>query len=153
MLRLNLEKEPFWLDLKHGVRVKVPPVGSSIMAPARSDPKVIEVATQPEASREAIALALTKAVAKIAILEWEGVGDAEGNPVAPTPEGIDALMEIFPIYEAFNMGYVAKGLSLELEKNGSAPLPNGTIAGANDIAVPAPKNAPNARTKKNGLKP
>ncbi|WEJ79319.1 hypothetical protein EQ718_10780 [Paracoccus versutus] len=32
---------------------------------------------------------------------WEGVGDAYGNPVPVTSEGIDALLDIWPVFEAF----------------------------------------------------
>jgi hypothetical protein len=71
------------------------------------------------------------------------VGDAEGNPVHVTPEGIDALLDILPLFEAFQLRYVSKGLLLEAEKNGSAPSPNGTSAGATSIADPAAAPAAN----------
>lgn len=135
MIRLNLSREPIWLDLGHDVRVRVAPLTTSLMAAARSDPAV---AALPEgASNETIAVTMAKALARLVVLEWEGVGDAEGNPVPVTPEGIDALLDILPIFEAFQLRYVSKGLLLEAEKNGSAPSPNGTSAGATSIADPA----------------
>jgi len=84
-------------------------------------------------------------VAERAILDWEGVGDADGNPTSVTPEGIAALLDIWPIFEKFQMGYVAKGLELELEKNASAPSPTGSGAGAKAIARPAKGRARTAR--------
>lgn len=142
MIRLNLSREPSWLDLGHDVRVRVAPLTTSLMAAARSDPAV---AALPEgASNETIAVAMAKALARLVVLEWEGVGDAEGNPVPVTPEGIDALLDILPIFEAFQLRYVSKGLLLEAEKNGSAPSPNGTSAGATSIADPAAAPAANA---------
>lgn len=135
MIRLNLSREPIWLDLGHDVRVRVAPLTTSLMAAARSDPAV---AALPEgASNETIAVTMAKALARLVVLEWEGVGDAEGNPVPITPEGIDALLDILPIFEAFQLRYVSKGLLLEAEKNGSAPSPNGISAGATSIADPA----------------
>jgi hypothetical protein len=111
------------------------------MAAARSDPAV---AALPEgASNETIAVTMAKALARLVVLEWEGVGDAEGNPVHVTPEGIDALLDILPLFEAFQLRYVSKGLLLEAEKNGSAPSPNGTSAGATSIADPAAAPAAN----------
>ena len=141
MIRLNLSREPSWLDLGHDVRVRVAPLTTSLMAAARSDPAV---AALPEgASNETIAVTMAKALARLVVLEWEGVGDAEGNPVPITPEGIDALLDILPIFEAFQLRYVSKGLLLEAEKNGSAPSPSGISAGATSIADPAAALAAN----------
>ena len=142
MIRLNLSREPIWLDLGHDVRVRVAPLTTSLMAAARSDPAV---AALPEgASNETIAVTMAKALARLVVLEWEGVGDAEGNPVPVTPEGIDALLDILPIFEAFQLRYVSKGLLLEAEKNGSAPSPSGISAGATSIADPVAAPAANA---------
>ena len=80
---------------------------------------------------------MAKAVARRAVLDWEGVGDVAGDAVSVSPEGIDALLEIWPVFEAFQTQYVAKGLILDAEKNVSAPLPNGPSAGATGIAPPA----------------
>lgn len=142
MIRLDLSREPRWLDLGHDVRVRVAPLTTSLMAAARSD---ATVAALPEgASNETIAVTMAKALARLVVLEWEGVGDAEGNPVPVTPEGIDALLDILPLFEAFQLRYVSKGLLLEAEKNVSAPLPNGISAGATSIADPAPELVPSA---------
>jgi hypothetical protein len=64
--------------------------------------------------------------------------------VPVSPEGIDALLEIWPVFEAFQTQYVAKGLILDAEKNVSAPLPNGPSAGATGIAQPVKGVAPTA---------
>jgi hypothetical protein len=80
---------------------------------------------------------MAKAVARRAVLDWEGVGDHSGNSVPVSPEGIDALLEIWPVFEAFQTQYVAKGLILDAEKNVSAPSPTGPSAEATDTARPA----------------
>ncbi|WP_412509667.1 hypothetical protein [Roseovarius sp. SYSU LYC5161] len=54
---------------------------------------------------------------RIVVQDWEGVGDADGTPLPLTPEGIDALLEIWPIFEAFQTEYIAGALILEQEKN------------------------------------
>ena len=128
MLTLDLSREPEWLDLPAGVRLLLRPLGTALMAAARSDAAVVAAADGDD--REAAAVALAKAIARRAVVKWEGIGDAEGNPVAPSPEGIDALLEIWPIFEAFQLGYVAKGLLLADEGNGLSPSPNGISAGA-----------------------
>ena len=143
MLRLNLAREPYWFDLGLGVRVRVEPLTTALMVAARSDPTVRGL---PEGtSDDEIAVVFGKALAERAILDWEGVGDAEGNPAPVTPEGIAALLDIWPIFERFQVGYVAKGLELEAEKNVSAPSPSGSTAGATVIARPAKGRARTAR--------
>lgn len=135
MLRLNLVREPWWLDLGLGVRVRVEPLTTALMVAARSDPVVRGL---PEGtSDDEIAVIFGKALAERAILDWEGVGDADGTPVAVTPEGIAALLDIWPIFERFQMGYVARGLELDAEKNVSTPSPTGSTAGAKPTARPA----------------
>jgi len=128
MIRLNLTATPQWLDLAPGLRLLVSPLTTALMVSARADPAI---EAMPEgATQEELALAMAKAVARRAILDWEGVGDDAGNIVPVTPEGIDALLEIWPVFEAFQTQYVAKGLILDAEKNVSAPLPSGPSAAA-----------------------
>jgi hypothetical protein len=143
MLRLDLAAGPCWLDLGHGVRLRVAPLTTALMVAARTDPAL--EALPPSAPDEGRALAFAKAIARIAVSDWEGVGDAEGNPVLVTPEGIDALLEVWPIFEAFQASYVAQGLLLDAEKNVSAPSPTGTLAGATATARPVRKRARTAR--------
>ena len=143
MIRLNLTATPEWLDLAPGLRLLVGPLTTALMVSARADPAI--EALPDGASQEALALAMAKAVARRAVLNWEGVGDDAGNIVAVTPEGIDALLEIWPVFEAFQTQYVAKGLILDAEKNVSAPSPTGPSAGVKAIAPPArPARAPEA---------
>ena len=98
-----------------------------------------------EASDEERAVAFAKALARRAVLAWEGIGDADGNPSEPSPEAIDALLDIWPIFEAFQLTYVSKGLLLEQEKNASALSPTGPSVGATDTATPAKRRAKTAR--------
>jgi len=136
MIRLNLTATPEWLDLAPGLRLLVGPLTTALMVSARADPAIESL---PEnASQEGLALAMAKAVARRAVLDWEGVGDETGQPLPVSPEGIDALLDIWPVFEAFQTKYVAKGLILDAEKNVSAPSPTGPSAGATAIARPAP---------------
>jgi hypothetical protein len=140
MIRLNLNAAPDWLDLAPGLRLHVAPLTTALMVSARADP-LIE-ALPETATQEELALAMAKAVARRAVLDWEGVGDAEGAIVPVTPEGIDALLNIWPVFEAFQTRYVAKGLILDAEKNVSAPSPTGPSAGATSTARPVKASAP-----------
>jgi hypothetical protein len=143
MIRLNLTATPEWLDLAPGLRLLVSPLTTALMVSARADP-AIEAMSETSTTEE-LALAMAKAVARRAVLDWEGVGDADGETVPVTPQGIDALLEIWPVFEAFQTQYVARGLILDAEKNVSAPSPTGPSAGATVTAPLAQKPARTAR--------
>ena len=135
MIRINLSPEPQWLDLGHGVRLLLLPLTTALMVAARSDPAVRALAA--DASNDERAAVFAAALARRAIVDWDGVGDADGKVLEVSPEGIDGLMALYPIFEAFNLRYSAPGLFLDAEKNGSAPSPNGPSAGATATARPA----------------
>jgi hypothetical protein len=141
MIRINLSPEPQWLDLGHGVRLQLLPLTTALMVATRSDTAVQDLAD--DASNDTRAAVFATALARRAVVDWEGVGDADGTVIAVTPEGIDALLSLWPIFEAFNLLYVSRGMLLDAEKKGSAPSPTGTSAGATATARPA---KPNART-------
>jgi len=143
MLKLNLSNNPEWLDLGHGVRVRLLPLTTALMVAARNDPAVS--ALPEDTSDEQSALVFAKALGRLAIAEWEGVGDDAGKPVDVSPDGVDALLDVWPLFEAFQTEYVAGGLLLDQEKNVSSPLPSGSSAGAMDIATPAKTPARPAR--------
>lgn len=118
MLRLNLSTEPRWLDLGHGVRLLVEPLTTAIMLAARSDPTIIAAADSGgSASNDDLARIVAKAVARIVVRDWEGVGDEDGKPMPISHDGIDALLELWPIFEAFQTKYIAGALILDAEKN------------------------------------
>jgi hypothetical protein len=139
MIRINLSHEPQWLDLGHGVRLRLLPLTTALMVATRSDPAVQDLAA--DASNDSRAAVFAAALARRAIVDWEGVGDEAGTVLAISEGGIDALLSLWPIFEAFNLLYVSRGMLLDAEKNGSALSPTGTSAGATAIARPAKRNA------------
>ncbi|MEN8983194.1 MAG: hypothetical protein ABF255_13605 [Planktotalea arctica] len=156
MLQLNLSTDPQWLDLGHGVQIFVAPMTTALMMAARKKAQgqidLPDATTMTEdidldaaLDTDAVGLAMAKAVACIAIKDWSGVGDEKGNPVPVSSEGINALLDIWPIFEAFQTKYVARAMILDAEKNVSPPLPTGSSAGAVPIAKPARKAAQTAR--------
>ena len=119
MIRINLSPEAQWLDLGHGVRLQLLPLTTALMVATRSDPAV--QALEADASNDSRAAVFAAALARRAIVDWEGVGDADGTVVAVTPEGIDALLSLWPIFEAFNLLYVSRGMLLDAEKTALRP--------------------------------
>ena len=139
MIRIQLSPEPQWLDLGHGVRLRLLPLTTALMVATRCDPAVQDL--DAEASNDERAAIFAGALARRAVVDWEGVGDEEGTLIAVSPEGIDALLSLWPIFEAFNLHYVSRGMLLDVEKNVSAPSPTGTSVGATATARPAAPNA------------
>lgn len=145
MLRLNLDTAAAWVDLGHGVRIKCLPASTTVMAAARRDPQV--GALGADASEEELGIVMAKAVARRVIVEWEGVGDESGEPIVVSPDGVDALLDMWPLFDAFQTRYLAKVMLLETEKNASALSPSGTTAGVKATARPAKGRARSARPK------
>lgn len=133
MLRLSLKTEPQWHEVWPGVRVLVRPITSAIIAAAKADPDFLGAA--PNAAPETFTVLFTRAVAKVAVIAWEGVGEDDGAPIKdPTPEAIGRLMDYHQIADVFWRDCVSKAFLLADEKKGSAPLPNTTSDGARNIA-------------------
>lgn len=153
MLTLDLTNAPRWVELIPGLRVQLRPLTTALMVAARSDPALDLSAAAGDdipMATEALALTMAKALARQAILDWEGVGDAEGRPLPISRAAIDALLDVWPVFEAFQTIYVSKGLLLDAEKNVSPPLPIGSSAGAIATARPAKARARTARAAQTG---
>jgi hypothetical protein len=172
MVRLGLPREPCWLDLPGGVRLQVRPLTTAVMAAAqaRAQQAVTELAEQVRARRDAglpldglpdledeaeragvAQLLLIKALARHAVLAWEGVLAAEGEAPAPvTPETVGDLMEgYWVVADAFLRHYTAPIDVLLAEGNAFRPSPPGTSAAGAGTAPsaetkdsPAPAAAP-----------
>ena len=119
MIRLDLKRLPHWLDLGHGVRVHVRPCTTALMMSARAEAQ--RGASSRASDIEAAGIrttALIKALARLAVLDWEGIGDAAGSAAPVTPESVDTLMDLWPIASAFESAYLGPALLLDAEKNG-----------------------------------
>jgi len=120
MIRLGLKSEPCWLDLLPGVRLKVRPFGTALFFAAQS--AMLRADTAGETASEVIdalrGVAFIKALARLAILEWEGVGDDTGAPAPVSPGAVEALMEIWQAAAAFERLYARPIAEIDAEKNG-----------------------------------
>lgn len=136
MIRLNLPTAPHDLDLGHGVAVTVMPLTTATMAAVRAE--MVRSGIDATESDDAKGRAFVFACARVAVQAWTGVGDEEGQPIAPTPDRVDSLMNLFQFYDRFNEAYVLPRLLLEEEKKDFAPLPDGTLEAARNIATDVP---------------
>lgn len=146
MLRLRLNTEPAWIELLPGVRIRVRPFTTAVVHAAQADIEALGCSPEEiEASRGEL---FTAAAARVAILEWEGVGDEEGRPVPVTPGNINALMAEYPAYAAFQRLYVVPRTEMDAEGNASPLSPRGGSARARDTVPAAKPAARNARKPK-----
>lgn len=147
VFRLSVAPAPRWIDLMPGVRVLVRPMTNGLWLAAKADDAVIAAALL---SRGEFVGALTVAAARLAVLDWEGVGDVDGVPIRPTPEAVGALIDQSrQAYEAFHAGYLEPWFMVVAEGNGSAAGPTGGSAAAPSTAPDAPAavtDAPSAST-------
>ncbi len=144
MLKLSAPREPFWIDLLPGVRVQFRPHTVAARLSARRSAAreyKIEGAIQDERAAEAY----TTALAGAAIVAWEGVGDANGKPVEPSPENVALFLADPDCWDSVDRLYVAPILAEDAEKNVSAPLPNGRSAKGAPTALPVPAAAKRVR--------
>lgn len=154
MLKLN--DGLFWLTILPGVRVQLAPVTPAAFILAREQARRVFQEGDDDAQVNA-QVAFTHYLASRGIVAWEGVGDADGEPVPPTrDEGIkDAsgevvevrkgtitlLLENYSAYESIDRLYVGPVLDQEAEKNASSPSRTGPSATATPIAEGAGKAA------------
>lgn len=134
---LNLNPDPEWLDLLPGVRARFKPLSTSMFIRARARSwAVVRAADLPE-ERDGVdpdamediqyraRRALVESVARDGLVEWDGVLEA-GNPVAPTPDLIAALLDNYSAFESIERKYLGPLLEAEAEKNASSPSPGGS---------------------------
>lgn len=146
MIRLNLAKTAQWIDLGHGVEVLCAPHTTAVFMAARASLVLLHIPETAESPASWRAAALLRAVGRAVITEWRGVVQHDGTPAPVTPDGIDALLDLYPMALAFEQAYMQPAMLLASEKKDLAPLPDGTSAGAPDIAAPAASAVPSALT-------
>jgi len=116
MIRLNLKTKPYWMDLGHGVRVKVRPLTPGLFSASQlhAHSEVQKLSAEwdeknthkddpsgPDMSDDNIRAGLISEhmatfLAVNSIIEWQGVMNAKGDEQAPVcRETIFALLQIF----------------------------------------------------------
>lgn len=147
MIRLNLKSTgPAWVALAAGVEVQCLPLTSVLVGAAASDPRVVSLPDGCSPQEQSVAMA--KAIAVRAITAWRGVEDEAGKPLEVSDAAVDALLDVYPIFEAFQIEYVAPAMQVHVEKKGFAPSLSGTSAAARPTAKGAPRAAKSARRSK-----
>ena len=119
MIRLGLKQEPEWLELFPGVRIKVRPFTTALFFAAQT--AMVKAPASEEVEPDLVdairGLAFIKALARLAVLEWEGVGDAKGQPADVQPEAVEALMDIWQAAASFERLSARPISEITAEKN------------------------------------
>ena len=125
MLTLDLPTTPYWLTLPRGVRVEIKPLTTAVMAAAQaasgrrlSALRAAEPDLDSDMARGMAFAYLVKALARHAILAWEGIGDTTGKPLPLSPEAIERLMDLDDIAAAFWDRATSPVVAVALEGNG-----------------------------------
>lgn len=145
MLRLHDRSAEIRTDLGHGVTLIHRRVGSGAIAIARAMASAIDAGEVSAEASGARRLAFARCVARHVALRWEGVEDEAGQKAEMTPDGLDALLDLYPVLEAFEVSVIGPALVLDAEKNASSPSPDGTSERARSTARSARSGARNAR--------
>ncbi|PZP83629.1 MAG: hypothetical protein DI582_10655 [Azospirillum brasilense] len=159
MLKLDLPKEPYWLTLPAQVELFVKPLSSALMQAAQAqavkellalrelreqlqetgqDVTHLPDITDQDIRHSLSEIALTKALARLAILQWKGVLAQDSDELAPiTLETVNHLMDFWFIAQEFYRQYHNSLTLLEREGNDSRPAANGTSAAGHATASTA----------------
>ena len=135
LVRLDLTLEDRWTTLLAGFDVLHGPVTSAILSEAGHAAMAVgDGEDQP--TMEARTVAITKFIARAVIRDWRGVvNDATGEALPVTPETVDAVLDVWPIFRAFNERVIDARIRIDREKKGLPPLQNGT-SGAEPTTAP-----------------
>lgn len=170
-IRLGLPRAPRWVALSGTARVLVRPATTALISAAQH--AAMAGAEAVRAGRDGLLAAgaavdgldlddphiaaglahdlMVRALARYLVTDWEGVFDAEGTPLAFDAALLPQLMAIEDVAAAFWWHVLKPERERIAEGNASAPSPNGTLAGARDIAdavsaTPAGPPAPTSAT-------
>lgn len=162
MLKLpNTEAEWLDLDLPQGrVRVRMRAITRHAVRHTR---ELAFKAMQSDEAPDTLELSeqMSAALMRAGLVDWEGVGDADGNPVPVTPETVEQFLLHPDAFLALDIAYCRPWYERDREKNASSGSPSGTGTAAmpgSDIAslpatLPPAAAAPPAPTAKPPRKP
>jgi hypothetical protein len=141
----RLKQKERWVELPHGVRLRVAPLTTVVVAAAQASARrrALELLGKEELPeqenlRRGVALMLTiQALGRECIRAWEGVVDEEGAMVPAAPEAIEVLLSHEEMAFAFFDAVMAPLRVVEAEGNASGPAPHGTVAAGQNTAEAA----------------
>jgi hypothetical protein len=135
LVRLDLSLEDRWTTLLAGFDVLHGPVTSAILSEAGHAAMAVSEDGTPQ-TMEARTVAITRFIARAVIRDWRGVvNDATGEALPVTPETIDAVMDVWPIFRAFNERVIDARIRIDREKK-DLPSSQSGISGTGQATAP-----------------
>ena len=144
LVHLDFSTADRWTVLFGDFEVLHGPVTSAMMTEAGHATLTAQIDGAPvEMTLQARAVAITKFLACTVIRDWRGIADEATGDVPPlTPATIDAVMDIYPVFRAFNEKVIDARVRIDREKKSLPILPNGISATGPDTAPTATDPAP-----------
>lgn len=135
MFKINLKREPVWIDALGGGFLMAPVSHAGLAAGRAAAAEVRAEAGESDELSPETARAAGNAMSRGMILEgmvdWRDMVDSEtGEPVPLTRAALEAALEDPILFELLEVEYVLPYWARLTEKNGSSSSPNGIGAGA-----------------------
>lgn len=142
LVHLDLSTADRWTALIGDFEILHGPVTSAIMAEAG---RAGFLAFPEQGQVEKRTVEIVKFIARSIIRDWRGVvGNEEGVDLVVSPAAIDAVMDIFLIYRAFNEFVIDARVRIDREKKDLPASPSGTSGAEQNIAPTVTDLAPTA---------
>lgn len=167
-MRVLKQAEPTWETLfpaeggKPAVEVLFAPVTRQMRRNAKAAVREmilsgVEIESASPELLDDVGEAVSIAFLRQGIIDWRGIGDADGEPIAVSPEAIEMFLADDDLFAAADRIYVGPIIERDREKNGLSASPNGIgeaetpakiIAGspAEPTRKAGAKNAPTGKT-------
>ncbi len=123
-IALTLHTAPYDIELLPGVTITVEPFKRAMLREADRMAGIDDTTADDGAEgdgAEAMSAERLEArvvsLAQLSIRDWAGIGDADGNPVSPTPDLIEQLMQDTSAFVAFQRKYMLPAMQVVSEGN------------------------------------
>ncbi|MES2753781.1 MAG: hypothetical protein V4659_03875 [Pseudomonadota bacterium] len=137
LVRLDLDTSDRWTHLIGDFEILHGPVTAALMTEAGYAATAEGV--------EARTVQVCQFVARAIIRDWRGVvDDATDQPLPVTDATVNAVLDVYPIFRAFNDRVIDARVRIEREKKDSSSLPPGSSDPVPDTAPTAQNGAPSA---------
>ncbi|MGR3497113.1 hypothetical protein [Citreimonas sp.] len=115
---LKLHVAPHDIELMPGVTVTVEPFRRGLLRDVDEECGLKAARDAEEEISESLLEKRVVTLAQRVIVAWDGIGDASGEPIEPTPEHIDSLMQDSRAFVAFQRKYLVAAMQVAEEGNG-----------------------------------
>ncbi len=145
MLRIERTRTPETIDLGDGaaLHLRQPDVADIVIARTAAADTLLDLEDDDRGA--AFRATFARKLLSRCLTSWEGIGDADGNAIEPSPDAVESLLAIPRVFDLVETKLVLPIFLRSEEKNASSPSLNGTSPGALKGEPGAAADAPIAR--------